>query len=127
LFGQKSLKRESNGQNYLWRTREVVRTVGSSEVARQLRVGRTHHPSIKNKHESLISSQPTSLDCIVNSGFRNLEARPNFFVCAKFRVARNREGNPNRWIRAMGGPSDQNFQQVSRLGRLGFEINSFLL
>jgi hypothetical protein len=86
LFGQKSLKSESNGQNYLWRNLEVVRTIGSSEVATRLRVGRTHHPSIKNKHDSLISSQPMSLDCIINSGFWNLEARPNFLVCVKFQV-----------------------------------------
>jgi hypothetical protein len=85
------LKRESSGHNSLWRTREVVRTIGSSEAASQLGVGRTHHPSIKNQHEPLISSQPMSLDHIMNSRFGNLEARPNFLVCVKFQVARNRD------------------------------------
>jgi hypothetical protein len=124
-FGPEIQRKESNGQNSPWRTREVVRAVGSSEVARRLGVGRTHHPSIKNQHELLISSQPMSLDHIANSGFGNLEARPNLLVCAKFQVVRNMEGKPNCYIRATGGLSDQNFQQISCFGSSRLERNSY--
>jgi hypothetical protein len=76
-FRQKPLKNELSGQNSLWRTCEVVRTIGYSETARRLGVGRTHHPSIKNQREPLILSQPTSLDHIANLGFVSLKGRPN--------------------------------------------------
>jgi hypothetical protein len=53
-FGQIFWRSESDGQNSPWRTYEVARTIGSSEAARWLGVGRTHHFGFKNQRGSLI-------------------------------------------------------------------------
>jgi hypothetical protein len=64
-----------DGLNSLWRTSEIVRTVGFAEVARWLEARETHHPGVEGQHEPWIMTYPTSLDHFMNSGFMSLEDR----------------------------------------------------
>jgi hypothetical protein len=76
IWGQRFLRKKSNGQNSPWRTHEVVGAIGCCRVARWLEASETHHLRIQDQHEPL--------DHIANSGFVSLEARPKFMFCTKF-------------------------------------------
>jgi hypothetical protein len=57
----------------------------------------------------------------------SLEARPNFLVCTKFRVARNREGDPDHWIQTWENRWIRISTWYHILGGSGFERVSFRL
>jgi hypothetical protein len=76
-------RKESNGHNSQWRTHEVTRTVGSSEAAGWLGVGKTHHFGFRNQRGPSIIISLSCWIIIINLGIVSLEDRPNIFGFAK--------------------------------------------